>query len=198
MYHYNPISDYSLFPKLETQHFYEYPDIFRRKQSAYRYVYWIDSYLLVDHLKHVDRETCILNDPRKNKMLFYARNMGFLRGDYDIHVHTDNVLPLFRAGGDCTLLFSYGRDIFGIDVYTVDDGKSRRARCFLNGTLFQPSYSVLSDSNASCISVLQDEFADVLVATPTDHGFRVDIDSSLFNSLPVIMNAHDWLLVLRH
>ena len=40
MYKYNPISDWSLFPNIQTQHFYKNSDFENVNPSMYRYIYW--------------------------------------------------------------------------------------------------------------------------------------------------------------
>ena len=40
MYKMNPISDWSIFPNIETQHFYNLNDLMYAKRNLYRYVYW--------------------------------------------------------------------------------------------------------------------------------------------------------------
>ena len=45
MYHFNPISDTSLFENMETQHFYKSEDLMRVVPKMYQYVNWTDSYI---------------------------------------------------------------------------------------------------------------------------------------------------------
>ena len=40
MYHFNPISDISLFENIQTQHFYKIQDINNKKHGLYQYIYW--------------------------------------------------------------------------------------------------------------------------------------------------------------
>ena len=42
MYHFNPISDTSLFKNMETQHFYKKEDIKNKKEGMYQYIYWYE------------------------------------------------------------------------------------------------------------------------------------------------------------
>jgi len=41
MYHFNPISDTSLFENMQTQHFYTENDINNKKNGLYQYIYWV-------------------------------------------------------------------------------------------------------------------------------------------------------------
>jgi len=41
MYHFNPISNISLFENIQTQHFYNQEDINNKKNGLYKYIYWI-------------------------------------------------------------------------------------------------------------------------------------------------------------
>ena len=40
MYHFNPISDISLFKQIETQHFYKKEDVINKKDKLFQYIYW--------------------------------------------------------------------------------------------------------------------------------------------------------------
>ena len=40
MYHFNPISECTLFENMETQHFYSCDDIEKRKEGICKYIYW--------------------------------------------------------------------------------------------------------------------------------------------------------------
>ena len=40
MYHFNPISDTSLFINMETQHLYTYDDRYSKKEGMHQYIYW--------------------------------------------------------------------------------------------------------------------------------------------------------------
>ena len=40
MYHFNPISDYSLFENMETQYFYTDYDVMKKKKGMEKYICW--------------------------------------------------------------------------------------------------------------------------------------------------------------
>ena len=50
MYHFNPISDISLFENIETQYLYDEKDV--RKEGMYQYIYWYERDYNIFDKKH--------------------------------------------------------------------------------------------------------------------------------------------------
>ena len=64
MYHFNPISDCSLFEKIETQHFYHKEDVEKKREGMFEYIYWIDD----EELKRNKKDNEIFKDIYINKV----------------------------------------------------------------------------------------------------------------------------------
>ena len=76
MYHYNPISDISLFPRMETQHFYSIEDSLNVKSDMIQYIYWFE----VDFTTHEKIE---------NKSLY--RNLVLLKSKIECCMKEEGV-----------------------------------------------------------------------------------------------------------
>ena len=64
-YHFNPISDLDLFPRIETQHFYMEQDFNNVLRSKFLYVNWTDKYITEDTVIY-DDGSVLFNDNEMN------------------------------------------------------------------------------------------------------------------------------------
>lgn len=117
MYKFNPISNADLFPFIETQHFYEYRDVFYRKRDMFKYVYWIKPYLLEEYLKLIDDSRCVVKDVFINKAINHCTSMGFQVGK----VYKSNVLGRFIHMRNGHLVMNYHGTYF---IVTLKDAKA--------------------------------------------------------------------------
>lgn len=73
MYYMNPISDISLFPNIQTQHFYKEEDVKNKKNNLFQYIYWYDidyDYLSCKEFNEIFKKGFIL----KNKSIKTLKN----------------------------------------------------------------------------------------------------------------------------
>ena len=126
MYKFNPISNAELFPNIETQHFYYYRDIFYRRRNMFRYVYWIEPFMLEKYMNIIDCERCVIKNTFLNKVFDFCKhaNLGF--GEF----HTDGIIERLQNMTNGYVVFKYVTVYFG---FVIKD--SHLIRCFSNSNV---------------------------------------------------------------
>lgn len=109
MYKFNPISNAELFPNIETQHFYEYRDVFYRRRGMYKYIYWIQPFLLNKYFSIIDPSKCVVKNVSINKMLHYCVDMGFEIGT----VYNTCLFGVMKGLRNGYVVFKYVNTYFG-------------------------------------------------------------------------------------
>ena len=120
MYRFNPISDDRLFEKIETQHFYQYSDIFYRKRNMFKYVYWLKPYLLTKYFDMIsfDSNFNLIKDVTINKILNYINKIGYLKDFNRIYRFNFDILSLFKIKNSL-VVFKYGKNYFGFKINQI-------------------------------------------------------------------------------
>ena len=200
-YRYNPIGDDRLFKNIETQHFYEYADIFYRKRAMYNYVYWIDRSIIIPYLFKIDASHCTIKDININRMLMYAGKMGFVTPNFKLFTHPFDFIELVKNLDDFYIVFLYGKDYFGLYIHNsmLKYPKEYNSFCFINDTILdlkcdvfmsaQPPYSKMYIRNTTDLN-------DIICIDASSLGIRIEINNkTLQNYLPSILNAHGWCII---
>ena len=112
MYKYNPISNCDLFPNIETQHFYLYSDIFYRKRRMFRYIYWIQPFLLYDYFNMIDTSLCVIKNIYSNKFINFCKDMNFKVKN----IFFNNLSENLKRVKNGYLIFNYNNKFFGIII----------------------------------------------------------------------------------
>lgn len=112
MYKYNPISNCDLFPNIETQHFYNYSDIFYRKRNMYRYVYWLQPFILNDYFKLIDTSLCVVKNISMSKFINYCKTMDFKIKNIYFNEIEKNINKINNG----YLIFNYANNFFGVVI----------------------------------------------------------------------------------
>ena len=112
MYKFNPISNSDLFINIETQHFYEYKDIFYRKRGMIKYIYWIKPFVLNDYFKLIDTTLCEVKDISLNKIYSFCNQMNFQIGKI---IQSDLIYNLNRIKKGY-LIIQYNNNYFGLII----------------------------------------------------------------------------------
>ena len=133
MYKFNPISNCDLFPNIQTQHFYSYADIFYRKRNMFRYIYWIEPFLLYDYFKLIDTKVCTLKNVHMYKFIDFAKSMNITIRD----IHFNNLVENMKKIKNGYLIFFYNKTFFGIilenEITTYP--KTFKSKYFIGNTI---------------------------------------------------------------
>lgn len=200
MYRYNPIGDDRLFKKIETQHFYEYSDIFYRKRDMFRYVYWIDPFLIRPYLFKIDSSKCIVKDTKINKILMYATQMDFITAKSEIFTYPSDLINLMKTIDNYYLIFCYGKDYFGFRVETSINNypKQYKTKLFINDMFTNVTCDVFTSTRRpnSVIYIRDATLKDVVCIEYYNSGIRMELNNkTIQNYLPGILNVHGWALL---
>ena len=200
MYRYNPIGDDRLFKNIETQHFYEYADIFYRKRDMFRYVYWIEPFLIRPYLFKIDSSRCIVKDIKINKILMYATGMNFFSEKTTVYTYPSDLISLMKTLEKYYLIFCYGKDFFGIKVETSINmyPKNYKTKLFVNNLFTDVVCDVFMSARLpnSRLYVRDNELNDVLCMEYFNSGIRLELNNkTIQNYLPAILDAHGWALL---
>jgi len=134
MYKFNPISNCDIFPNIQTQHFYQYRDIFYRKRDMFKYVYWIKPFLLVTYFSLIDDKKCEVKDILTTKVLFFCKKMNF-----NGYIHKDDILNKVLKFNMSYLILSYRDNYFG---FIIDRINTNNQRLFYNDHLINANFMV--------------------------------------------------------
>ena len=86
MYFCNPISDISLFPNIQTQHFYKEEDIKNKKENLFQYIYWYN----IDYNKFKNKKN---NEIFKNVELGILNNIKENEDIHPLKVEENCIIP---------------------------------------------------------------------------------------------------------
>lgn len=189
MYRYNPISDCRLFRNIQTQHFYQYRDVFYRNRGMFMYVYWVNKCIINDYLKLIDCSKCTFKNAKLNKMIKYACEMGDIVNVINCFPNCDlinTLLPLRTA----VVVFEYSDVHFGFKM--CNGLHSHDSVCFINGFVV---------SKGALITTVHDLEEKLIVNKSTVHftgdQVIVQLEERLCKqyNLPLVMNVIDWCVI---
>lgn len=188
MYKYNPISDCRLFKNIQTQHFYQYSDVFYRNRDMFEYVYWLNKCIIKDYLKLIDCSKCKFKNVKVNKMIKYAFNIGYVDNLINLFTNCDlinTLLPLKKA----VVVFEYNDIYLG---FKLENGlNSEDTVCFINEcTVSRGNLITLPHENGMIVinrSIIKSSGNQVVI----------QLEDHLCNqyNLPLLMNVIDWCVI---
>ena len=115
MYKFNPIGDCRLFKNMETQHFYEYRDIFYRNRDMFMYIYWINKCFIRDYISMIDTTKCVFKSNYINKILKYLVSFDNTIGEnLKCTFEIEKFFSKIKNGKILYLVFEYNEIYFGI------------------------------------------------------------------------------------
>ena len=197
MYKYNPISNCDLFPNIETQHFYVYSDIFYRKRSMFRYIYWIPPYLLESYFDMIDNSLCIVKNIYINKFLSFCKSMNFKIGK----VYNDDLFNRIKTLMNGYIIFNYNNNYFGLIIkeFSFDTYPKSFKQCyFINDNILcncDIFYPIVYKENK--IFIREKNFTPILTICHQNNIYpTIELDNIyLMNFLPRFMIVTDYCII---
>ena len=201
MYKFNPISDTSLFKRIETQHFYIYRDIFYRLRNMYQYIYWIQPYLINDYFKMINSEKCIVKDIFINKLLHFASCNGYLNENSTIFNQDYNLINTLEKLDNGYLIMLYNEIYFGFKISRNLNTYPKRfdAFYFCNDSVYNLNNAdiFISTTFFPIRLNLRDRFMNsILTLYNYPNQLKLEIYSTpLLDKLPNLSVITNWLII---
>lgn len=200
MYKFNPISNCDLFPNIETQHFYEYKDIFYRKRNMFKYIYWIKPYLLFDYFNLIDNSSCIIKNIYYYKFLYFSKKMNFNIKN----IYFNKLFKRLKNLNSGYLIFNYNNNYFGfiINNNIKNYPKLFKQYYFFNNKIYNKdnydlfiSYRFKSNNR---IYLRDENYNDIMIVYNNKITYKFNNQFDKFDSpkIELINNKNDLLLYL--
>ena len=198
MYKFNPISDCTLFPNIQTQHFYMYRDIFYRNRGMYQYVYWVNRLIIRDYLAMIDTSRCVFKSTKVNAMVKCAADACHLANITDVACNVDIFDAVSRMEKGC-LVFEYNDIHIG---FTFSHPINDTVRLF-DSAFFVDDY--MSDGMLVTVSerkmpvrklyVRDSRLNEILCIYMNDDAVMIQMESRLSVNLPIFMGIVEWCVI---
>lgn len=197
MFRYNPISDCRLFSKIETQHFYEYRDIFYRNRDMFSYVYWVNKSMLEEYLAMIDTTKCVFKSSHINKMVTYAVHRMNLPSISNVMYDCDlfTILPTLSKA---IVVMEYNDVYFG---FTVNHKIKSMQRLF-DTTYFNKDVTInnvlvtlIDIVTGPTIYVRDSNLDELLILYKRGKRFLVQTDTKRFKYFPTVMDIVNWCII---
>lgn len=198
MYKFNPISDCTLFPNIQTQHFYMYRDIFYRSRGMYQYVYWVNRLIIRDYLAMIDTSRCVFKSTKVNHMIKHATEAGHIAHIADVKYNINIFDAISRLEKGC-LVFEYNDIYIG---FTFNHAINDTVRLF-DSTFFVDDFA----SEGMLVTVSERKMPlkklyvrdirlnEILCIYMNDGAVMIQMESRLSINLPIFMGIVEWCVI---